>query len=178
MKLLLHICCGPCFTGVWEELGVKGHSVTGYYNNPNIYPEKEHEKRLQNLRVAAEGALQSLVVSDYQPEEFLKAVARRDNAFPERCLECYRLRLKEAAQKAKELGFEGFSTTLLVSPYQNHEALRSIGEELAREYGLIFYYTDWRPYFREGQLKAKNKGLYRQKYCGCQFSLKESQPAD
>jgi len=91
----------------------------------------------------------------------------------DRCLGCYRLRLAKVAKYAKEHGYDAFSTTLLVSPYQKHEDLRNIGEEVATSQGIEFYYTDWRPYFRAGQDEAKVIPIYRQKYCGCRRSLSE-----
>lgn len=80
------------------------------------------------------------------------------------------MRLEQTAKYAKENGYDAFSTTLLISPYQNHEALKQIGEELAQKYNLIFLYRDFRPGFREGQNEARELGLYMQKYCGCIFS--------
>ena len=90
-----------------------------------------------------------------------------------RCGYCYYCRLNEVAKEAKKLGYEYFSTTLLISPYQNHELIKKTGEELAKKYGIKFYYEDFRPYFREGQSKARELGLYMQKYCGCVFSEEE-----
>ncbi len=90
-----------------------------------------------------------------------------------RCVKyCYRVRLEQTARYAKEHGYDTFSTTLLISPYQNHNALKKIGEEMAEKYGLNFLYRDFRPGFREGQAEARELGLYMQKYCGCVFSEK------
>jgi predicted adenine nucleotide alpha hydrolase (AANH) superfamily ATPase len=87
-----------------------------------------------------------------------------------RCTFCYRLRLEKTAALAKEQGFDAFSTTLLISPYQNHELLKSTAVEVAQSIGTEFLYRDFRPHFREGQGEARRLGLYRQKYCGCIFS--------
>ena len=88
-----------------------------------------------------------------------------------RCVKyCYRVRFEQTARYAKEHGYDTFSTTLLISPYQNHNALKKIGEEMAEKYGLNFLYRDFRPGFREGQAEARELGLYMQKYCGCVFS--------
>jgi len=173
MKLLLHTCCGPCFLGVWEELKEHGHEVTNYYYNPNIFPESEYYKRLENLRLAVAGETAGLVAADYEPSEYGQAVRGFEEDFPVRCLHCYRLRLGKVADYAKTHGFEAFSTTLLVSPYQQHDALKRIAEEVAAEYGVDFYYTDWRPYFREGQNEARVMELYRQRYCGCEYSINQ-----
>ena len=90
--------------------------------------------------------------------------------FDYRCGFCYALRLEEAAATAKEQGFESFTTSLLISPYQNHELLKQIGEEMGEKYGVVFLYRDFRLRFREGQERARELGLYMQKYCGCIFS--------
>ena len=105
---------------------------------------------------------------NYGLKEFCKNVI---NDLENRCVNyCYRVRLEQTAKFAKENGYDSFSTTLLVSPYQNHEALKQVGEELAEKYGLEFVYRDFRVGFREGQTKARELGLYMQKYCGCVFS--------
>jgi len=174
MKLLLHTCCGPCFLGVWEELGTRDVEVTNYFYNPNIYPEEEYERRLEGLRIAAKDKTLVVIGGEYEPEKHAEAIRDHENEFPGRCLHCYRLRLEKAAAYARDHGFDAFSTTLLVSPYQQHEVLKSIGEEVGEKYGVDFYYTDWRPYFRKGQDEAKFIPIYRQKYCGCKYSLQPS----
>lgn len=176
MKLLLHTCCGPCFLGVWEDLKSKDLVVTNYFYNPNIYPEAEYAKRLDNLQKAIIGKTEGLVIDNYDPNKYETMVLGLDsrlrgNDGGERCLGCYRLRLESAARYAKEHGFDAFSTTLLVSPYQQHEALKQICEEVSEAIGIKFYYTDWRPFFRKGQDEAKIIPIYRQKYCGCKYSL-------
>lgn len=190
LKLLLHTCCGPCFLGVCEDLKQKDLEVTIYFYNPNIYPEAEHAKRLENLRAAAKVKKIKVMVDEYDAGSYDKMVeglgswlpsslhsfgrtsaTRNDNG--ERCLGCYKLRLEKTAHYAKEHGFDAFSSTLLVSPYQQHDALKAIGEEIADKSGIKFYYTDWRPFFREGQNEARTLDLYRQKYCGCEHSLRE-----
>jgi predicted adenine nucleotide alpha hydrolase (AANH) superfamily ATPase len=90
-----------------------------------------------------------------------------------RCSYCYRLRLEKTAEKAGEAGCDFFSSTLLISPYQNHDAVRETGEEAAARYGARFLYRDFRPFFREGQKYAREQGFYMQKYCGCVFSEEE-----
>lgn len=164
MKLLLHICCGPCACYPVETLQEEGIDFTGYYFNPNIHPLEEFERRRENLQVLS--ALKGFPVfySDAfdQPrwENFSGEIA-------DRCRMCYEIRFEEVARKAAEEGYEAFSTTLLVSPYQRHEMIIEICEAMAVKYGIKFYYQDWRPGFRKGQAMAKEYGLYRQKYCGC-----------
>lgn len=171
MKLLLHTCCGPCFLGVWEDLKTKNLEITNYYYNPNIYPEDEYYKRLENLQIAATDKSEGVVTSEYEPEKYAEAISGHENDFPGRCTYCYQLRLTKTAEYAKEHGFDAFSTTLLVSPYQQHGVLKRLGKEIAKEFGLNFYYTDWRLHYRVGQNEAKIIPIYRQKYCGCKYSL-------
>ena len=102
--------------------------------------------------------------------EFLTAIYPD---FDDRCAYCYESRLFAAAKYAAEHGISSFSTTLLISPYQNHELLRQTGERAAQEYGVSFLYRDFRPYFKEGQQRARELELYMQKYCGCIFSEEE-----
>lgn len=90
-----------------------------------------------------------------------------------RCGYCYLCRLEKTAKYAKENGFDAFSTTLLISPYQDHELLKKTGDMLSKKYGIEFLYKDFRPGFRYGQNKARELGLYMQKYCGCVFSEEE-----
>ncbi len=183
MKLLLHTCCGPCFLGVWEELGLhKDIQTTLYYYNPNIYPEAEWAKRRDNLLIASKEEKMTLVEAAYEPENYEQAIAGLDSSLRGndgkagrnngglRCLRCYRLRLEGTAKYAKSNGFDAISTTLFVSPYQQHDELKKVASEVASHYGVECYYTDWRPYFREGQNEAKELEIYRQKYCGCEFS--------
>jgi predicted adenine nucleotide alpha hydrolase (AANH) superfamily ATPase len=90
-----------------------------------------------------------------------------------RCGKCYEMRLFETARQAKELGFDSFTSSLFISPYQNHELMRETAERAAAEYGVDFLYRDFRPLFRDGQEKARELGFYIQKYCGCVFSEEE-----
>ncbi len=171
MKLLLHCCCAPCAIKPLELLQTAGHEVTAWFYNPNIHPYQEYKKRRDTL-ISYTGAMgiPLVVQDDYALESFLRQVAQK----PEnRCPQCYRIRLEEAAKAAKAIGMDAFSTTLLISPYQKHELLKETGESLGATYGIPFYYEDFRPVFRAGQQKAKELELYRQGYCGCVYSEKE-----
>jgi len=110
--------------------------------------------------------------NEYGLELFLRSVGP-DTEMPGRCGICYHLRLEKTAAFAAEHGFDTFSTSLLISPYQQHETIQRLGEELATQYGIAFLYRDFRPLFRKGQAAARAQGLYMQKYCGCIFSEKE-----
>ncbi|HOJ78824.1 MAG TPA: epoxyqueuosine reductase QueH [Bacillota bacterium] len=169
--ILLHSCCGPCACYTVDNLRETGFEPTLFFYNPNIHPFQEYQRRLEGLQTLAEIKKSSVVHdNEYDLEEFLANVAANPTA---RCSFCYRMRLKKTALKAKELGVECFSTTLLISPYQNRDLLCQIGAELADEYGLVFIDQDFRPGFRQSQAMAKELNLYRQGYCGCIYSEKE-----
>ncbi|MDD2213952.1 MAG: epoxyqueuosine reductase QueH [Oscillospiraceae bacterium] len=173
-RLLLHMCCGPCAEYPLEQLRQQGYQVSGYFYNPNIHPQQEWETRLANVRRLAE--LKNLTVyenSDYREQQW------RDYGCTARsgqCQICYALRMNEAARFAAQRGYKLFTTSLLVSPYQNYEAIVRTASLAARRYGVSFLKQDFRPGYRKGQEMAKADGLYRQKYCGCIFSLGETNP--
>ncbi|MBI4981999.1 MAG: epoxyqueuosine reductase QueH [Candidatus Omnitrophica bacterium] len=165
MKILLHTCCAPCLIYPLEELEKKGFKVAGFFYNPNIHPFSEYKLRKE----AFDNLTAEILFPAYMPQEFFQAVNLRENA-PDRCAICWSLRLDKTAQYAKKNGFDAFTTTLLVSPYQNQELLKEIGEQIAIDRGIEFLYQDFRPGFRKAHDKAKEKGIYCQKYCGCLYS--------
>ena len=168
MKLLLHACCAPCSVAVVDSLRAEGIEPTAYYFNPNIHPFTEYRERRNTLVDYAKSMALALVVDgEYGLRAFLDEVGAD---YDGRCPKCYRMRLEQTARYAAEHGFTAFSTTLLVSPYQNHELLIAEAQAAASKYGVKFLYRDFRPLFREGQAKARELGLYMQKYCGCIFS--------
>ncbi|MFA5096249.1 MAG: epoxyqueuosine reductase QueH [Candidatus Omnitrophota bacterium] len=169
MKVLLHTCCGPCLIYPLQKLSSEGFQVTGFFYNPNIHPLAEYLKRKE--AVIGLGAGIEVLYPAYSPREFFRAVNSQENA-PQRCAICWRLRLKQTARAAKEGGFDYFTTTLLVSPYQDQGLLKTIGEEIAQEEGVKFYYSDFRTGFRQAHNEAYAKGIYCQKYCGCLYSMK------
>lgn len=167
-KILLHCCCAPCSLSCVEPLRNEGVDITAFWFNPNIHPFKEYEARRDCLVEFMENEKIPLVVKeDYGLREFVKNVA---DDIDGRCVYCYSVRLEETAKYAKENGFDGFTSTLFSSLYQNHELMVKKANELAEKYGIEFYYRDFRPNFREGNQKAREMGLYLQKYCGCIFS--------
>jgi hypothetical protein len=107
----------------------------------------------------------------FDPELFDKEVMARTG---DRCENCYRLRLGETAKYAKNNGFDSFSTTILISPYQKHELVRKVGEELSKSYGIIFFYRDFRADYKSSIVASKQMRMYRQKYCGCSKSIEEA----
>jgi predicted adenine nucleotide alpha hydrolase (AANH) superfamily ATPase len=171
--VLLHICCGPCAVGPVAALRGRGYRVTGLWFNPNIHPAQEYYCRLESCRrFAAVEGLPLVEAGAYGLTEFLARVYPRHVADPTgaRCRECYAWRLGEAARIARERGFTKLSTTLLVSPYQQHDAIVAIGSEVAAREGLIFLAEDWRPLFRPARQRSREMGLYHQQYCGCILS--------
>ena len=169
MKLLLHTCCAPCSVYCIETLRNENIEPTVYWYNPNIHPYQEYKSRRDCLKEYTKSIdVDAIFEEEYGLKEFCKNVI---NDLQNRCKKyCYKVRLEKTAKFAKENGYDSFSTTLLVSPYQNHEAIKEIGEQLAQKYGIEFIYRDFRIGFREGQAKARELGLYMQKYCGCVFS--------
>ena len=171
MKTLLHICCAPCANQPIEVLRADGFEVTGFWFNPNIHPFTEYRARRNCLReYAGQIELPLIEKNDYALRPFIRAVAEDIGS---RCGKCYELRLYEAARQASEGGFDSFTSSLFISPYQNHELMRETAERAAMEYGVEFLYRDFRPYFKAGQEKAREMDMYIQKFCGCIFSEQE-----
>ena len=168
MKTLMHICCAPCANRPIAALREEGIELAGFWYNPNIHPYSEYRSRKTCLEdYAREISLPLVVVNDYGLRQFVQHVA--DN-IDGRCAYCYRVRMEETARYAAEHGFDSFTTSLLISPYQNHEAICAVARAMGGEYGVEFLYRDFRPLFREGQQFARDHGFYMQKYCGCVFS--------
>ncbi len=173
MKLLLHVCCAPCAVAIVDKLGQKPDiELGGFFYNPNIHPTEEHHKRKLSVEAMAGDYHLSTVIRDENGLDYWKN--KLDNEKPLRCNTCYTLRMDATAQLAKEEGFDAFTTSLLISPYQDHEFIRSLGERLAKKYGLNFYYEDFRELYRKGREISRAKGYYMQKFCGCLYSYSES----
>lgn len=171
MELLLHMCCGPCATASQKRFKGLGYQVKGYFFNPNIHPYKEFKRRLETLKdYCQEAGIPLITDGRYLLEHFLRGVVYREE---NRCLFCYFLRLRETALRARQEEIPYFSSTLLISPYQDQELLKKTGEEAGKEYGVTFIYEDLRPYFQESVEISRKRGMYRQGYCGCIYSEKE-----
>ncbi|MDD2401868.1 MAG: epoxyqueuosine reductase QueH [Clostridia bacterium] len=171
MKILLHACCGPCCIYPVDALRKEGHEIWGYSYNPNIHPYTEFIKRLETFKEYAEEINFSVIVDDnYGLEEYLRNVVFREG---DRCRVCYSMRLRKTAQIARKGKFDAFTTTLLVSPFQNHQLIKDMGEAIGTEIGVPFYYQDFRPGFKEGVIKSKEENMYRQQYCGCIYSERD-----
>lgn len=170
MKLLLHACCGPCSVYPLEMLKNENIEVEGFFFNPNIHPYMEYKARLETAKKFYQDQnIDFVEFGGYGLEDFLKKAVFAES----RCAECYYTRLDKTASEAKRRGADAFSTTLLVSPYQKHELIINICKELEKKYEIDFLYRDFREGFRKGNQKARDIGLYMQKYCGCIYSEKE-----
>jgi epoxyqueuosine reductase len=171
MKLLLHVCCAPCSTFTLSRLRKQDIDVSGYFYNPNIHPFREFRKRLASLRDFSKDKNFSIEMeTEYGLTEYLQKVVFHEK---ERCMICYNMRLEKTAQQAVKSGADAFSSTLLYSRYQNHEAIAKIGREMAKKYGVQFYYDDFRSGWQDGIDRAIAMDLYRQPYCGCIYSEQE-----
>ena len=172
MKLLMHTCCAPCSVYCIDSLRAENIEPTLFWYNPNIHPYIEYKTRRDCLREYAKKIDIELVLKEeYGLDDFCRNVS---SDIKNRCVNyCYTKRLSETVRFAAENGYTAFTTTLLVSPYQKHDELKTVCEKLAVESGIEFLYRDFRIGFREGQKKAREAGLYMQKYCGCIFSEEE-----
>ena len=178
--LLIHSCCAPCSSYVLEYLS-QYFKITVFYYNPNIYPESEYTKRiLEQQKLIRDMNLKypvSFLAGRYEKEKFY-AMAEGMEDLKEggaRCMKCYELRLSETARQAAAGGFDYFTTTLSISPMKNAQKLNEIGTRLEEEYGVEYLVSDFKKkngYKRSIEL-SKEYGLYRQDYCGCEFSLRE-----
>ena len=169
MKLLLHICCGPCSIYPISVLEKEKINFEGFFYNPNIHPIEEFNKRKENVeKVSTQKQFKVHYFDDFEEDIWLAFKGTE----AQRCEMCYVKRLEKAAIFASENGLDAFTTSLLVSPYQKHELIKELGISLGKKYGLDFFYRDFRLGFRQGQQQAKEMELYRQKFCGCVISNK------
>ncbi|MDR1068361.1 MAG: epoxyqueuosine reductase QueH [Clostridiales Family XIII bacterium] len=184
-RIALHSCCGPCSTAVIERLA-PDFDITVFFYNPNITDCAEYERRLDAQRDFIERYNASpgvdrpvtLSVGAYEPEVFFSRTAGLETE-PEggaRCAVCFELRLEKSAEFASMHGFEYFTTTLSVSPHKDHSVIHGIGTRLALRCGLTFHAEDFKK--RDGYKRSlelsRAYGLYRQNYCGCEFSRREA----
>ncbi len=181
VKILLHVCCGPCSIMPATRLQDEGFDVTAHFFNPNIHPEDEYLRRREAMAQAAEHLGMPVLWTPERPEppspERWLAGLGGVLALGDRCVLCYRERLAETARRAAQGGFDGFSSSLLYSRFQRHDAIREEGERAARAAGTRFVYRDFRPDWNEGIRKSKEFGLYRQTWCGCILSRAEADAA-
>ena len=180
-RILLHSCCGPCSTACIERL-LPDYKVTIFYYNPNITDRDEYEKRKANQIKFIEAFNEDVpeedkvifIEGEYLPEDFFD-VAKGLEDCPEggeRCTECFKLRLDRTAKAATVMGYPIFGTTLTVSPHKNYQLISAIGTQLAEIYELEFLDMDFKKKagFQRSIELSKKYELYRQNYCGCEFS--------
>lgn len=176
-KLLLHACCAPCSSYVIEYLQ-DFFKISVYFFNPNIFPENEYLRRLGELKKFLKEFSPKekidLLTDVYSPLEFAACTKeyKAEKEGGERCARCFELRLSKTAQKAKELKYDYFTTTLTISPHKNSEAINKIGIEMSNIYNVKYLVSDFKKkngFKRSIELSAEY-GLYRQEYCGCEFS--------
>lgn len=181
-SLLLHACCAPCSSYVLEYLS-EYFNITVFYYNPNITDEAEYKKRvLEEQRLISEMPAKNpikFLEGRYEPQRFFELAKGLETAREggERCFKCYRLRLAETAEIAREKGFDYFTTTLSISPLKNAQRLNEIGGEEAERVNVPYLFSDFKKregYKRSIQLSTQY-GLYRQNYCGCIYSKQESE---
>jgi predicted adenine nucleotide alpha hydrolase (AANH) superfamily ATPase len=169
-SVLIHCCCAHCAAytaSYWRE---QGYEASALWYNPNIHPYSEHQQRLEAVKTLLQGMNLPLITSEgYDMIEYFRRVVGHERE-PERCRHCFRLRLSKTAETAGQMGFSAFTTTLLISPHQKHDLLRSIGDEVAKEKGVEFRYADLRKRYSDSRHMTKGLNLYRQQYCGCVYS--------
>lgn len=181
--LLLHSCCAPCSSYCMEYLR-EYFRITVFYYNPNITEAEEYRKRVQEeirlIGVCNKGGRKiEIIEGDYEPECFLEMARGLERCAEggERCFRCYELRLQKTAELAREMQFDYFTTTLTISPLKNAAKLNEIGERLSGEYGVRWLPSDFKKrggYQRSIEL-SREYGLYRQNYCGCEFSKRRAE---
>jgi len=174
MKFLLHTCCAPCSIAIIDELKSQ-FELTVFFYNPNIHPEAEYLKRkAEVIKVCKEWDV-PMVDMDYETEHWRTQVNGLENE-PEggtRCAVCFKTRLAKAAEYAAENSFEIFGTSLTSGRNKKADVIHPIGVALAKIYKIKFFEEDWKKKGRQekGKKMVAEWGIYRQNYCGCQYSL-------
>ena len=173
---LLHICCGPCATHVFEMLK-DTYELTGFFFNPNLYPEAEYDKRLEAARALCKITQIELWSPPFQPESWMEAVRGREKD-PEggrRCDICFQYRLEATAATAKQKGIASFGTTLTISPHKNSTKINELGVSIGKKYDVFYLAADFKENngFANSVNISKTLNLYRQNYCGCCYSMKK-----
>jgi len=167
-KVIIHVCCAHCAAYTAQYWREQGYEVSAFWYNPNIHPYTEHQHRLKAMQsLATKMSLPLIITSGYDIVDYFRGVVGNE---AERCRHCFRLRLSKTAETAKKMGFNGFTTTLLISPQQKHELIKEIGDEVAKETGVDFLYADLRKRYSDSRHITKSMELYRQQYCGCVYS--------
>jgi predicted adenine nucleotide alpha hydrolase (AANH) superfamily ATPase len=167
-KILLHICCAPCSASAVETLK-KDFEISFYWHNPNIWNTQEYENR----KYSAQRYAEELEIDFLQEKNFSYNYENWKSESLEQCALCYKLRLTKTAEFAKRNKFDFWTTSLLSSPHQKHDLIKTISDKLSNEYSSPFLYKDFRPGFYEDKNLLGKKGYYMQKYCACEKSYNE-----
>jgi epoxyqueuosine reductase len=176
MKILLHTCCAPCLVVPHRLLSERGYEVVPFFYNPNVHPFREYRERFLAVLDYCEGEGLELHTGQYDMSNFLSEVSARVET---RCERCFQLRLSSTAAEARRLCIGEFTTTLLVSPYQDQGLIREAGEAAAIEHGVLFLGEDMTGGYQESVRLSREAGMYRQSYCGCVYSeLERYQKSD
>ena len=175
-KLLLHACCAPCLSYVYESLSQE-YNITVYFYNPNISPLSEYERRLEEVKQFSILKGFSLIIGDNDNDSWLHQIEPYKDLGEksQRCWECYRFRLEDLFDKAKEVDSDILCTTLSISPHKNSKKINEIGNELKAKYNIDFLTADFKKNdgFKKSLELSRKYDFYRQKYCGCIFSYRE-----
>ena len=177
--ILLHACCGPCSLEPTRLLQEDGFAPTILYANSNIWPYEEYRKRLDTLLTWANAEGIEVIEAPYNHDAWLAGMRERfgdgiASAGKARCAACYAGRLRAAADYAQQHGFDCISTTLSVSPYQYTDEIARTLAEAAQEDGIAAHFVDFRENYPEATRRSRELGMYRQNYCGCEFSYAEA----
>jgi len=184
-KILVHTCCTACFSHVYSQLKSDGFEVVSYFCHPEIGSRDEFDQRLSDLRTFCENNKIKLIAVEFEPSEFegaiqpfknqssLKFINDKDRYRRRRCQICNSMVLQKTIEQAKKLHLKYFTTTLLCSPYKDHDQLVSIANEKSLDYNLNFYYEDFRKGYWKGRNYGRNHNVYLPTYCACLESLKE-----
>ncbi len=185
MRVLLHVCCGPCAIMPIRELLAEGFALSGWFHNPNVHPLAEYLRRREGaVTVAARHGVPlhfpdpdpgAPGKSEYDAAAWCRAALAGEGG---RCLYCRESRFEAVARAARDRGFDAFTSSLLYSRRQDHEGMRAAGERAFALTGVPFLYRDFRPFWQAGIAASKELGIYRQQYCGCVFSEEERHARD
>ena len=173
-NILVHTCCAPCSSYSIDKLIKDNYNPVSFFYNPNIFPKVEYERRRDELISFAEQKTYRLIIEESPYEKWLEAVKGLENE-PEkgnRCKACFRFRLKKTAIYAKENNFDAFTTVLTISPHKDALTINQIGRELQEKYNIRFLEENFKKNdgFKKSLEISKEYRLYRQSYCGCEFS--------
>ena len=175
-KLLLHTCCAPCITVPLERLQSE-FEITGFFYNPNIHPEQEYERRLNEIKKWIQQIGIPLIVQSYDSSRWFELIkgCEDESEGGKRCEVCFKLRLEKTASFAKENGFDYFTSTLSISPHKNAQLINEIGKNLGKQFGVEFLEANFKKKdgFKQSVELSKKFVFYRQDYCGCIYSRRK-----